>query len=181
MRYRSLVVLLLAIVMAATVATGALAGRPTCDEDLTRPWCDQTPSTTTSTTVPSDPSYWTCEARNDNGAMWPTGTYDDGAYHGDTVPVCIDIREEHRGIDSWTVTWSGQTARGSVKGLKFVFEEEVHANVFAETVVNTLSGTRNVVLDFGDSIPGNMVFVAMPHSGDKWEDRVLLTIRPAGT
>lgn len=181
MKYRSLLVLLFAIVIAATVATGALAGRPTCDEDPTPPWCDQTPSTTTSMTVPSAPSYWTCEARNDNGAMWPTGTYADGAYHGDTVPVCIDIREEHRDVDSWTVEWTGTTRNGTVKGLKFVFEEEVHSNVYAETVFKSESGRWDATLDFGDVPAGNLVFVAMPHSGDKWEDRVFLTIRPAGT
>lgn len=166
MRRRAALVTILALVMAAAMVTAVSAGKPTCEDDPTRPWCDTEPPA-------AEPEYWTCEARNDNGAMWQIGTYDsvDGVYQGDSFPVCIDILEAHRNVENWTVTWSGTTTKGTTKGFKLVFEEEVHANVFAETVVTSVtSGTEpwDAVLDFGGEPAGNMVFVAMPHSGDRW-------------
>ena len=178
MRWKALLVLAMALVMAAAMAAVASAGRPTCAEDPTRPWCDDEPPVTPPT-VPED-IIWTCEARNDNGAMWPTGTYTDGAYHGDTVPVCIDILEEHRNVEDWIVEWFGVTAKGTVKGLKFVFEEEVHDNVYVETVVTSMTSGDEpwlAALGFGGTTPGNLVFVSMPHSGDEWET-FSITITP---
>lgn len=159
MRSRSVLVLVLVVVMAAAMATVASAAKPI------------KPPKPTTTTVP-EPEYWTCEARNDNGAMWPIGTYADDAYHGDTVPVCIDINEKHRDVESWIVEWTGTTAKETVKGLKFVFEEEVHENVFAEIVVTEpiSSSPWVATLDFSDGSAGNLVFVAMPHGGDKWTE-----------
>lgn len=55
--------------------------------------------------------------------------------------------------------------RNYFKGLKFVFEEEVHGNVFAEEGFNTESGFWCPTL-IGD--PENLVFLAMQSSGDKW-------------
>lgn len=174
MRHRSVLVLVLAIVMAAAMVNVASAAKPTCEEDPTRPWCEPT-----TTTVPA-PEYWTCQARVDNGAVWPIGTYDEAThtYSGDALPLCIDILEADRNVADWTVEWSGTTSRGTVKGLKLVFEEEVHATVFAEGVMTTESGNWPATLDFGVEAPGNMVFVAMPHSGDKWGDEFLITVRP---
>ena len=165
MRSRSVLVLVLVMVMAAAMATVASAAKPI------------KPPKPTTTTV-SEPEYWTCEARIDNGAMWPIGTYADGAYHGDTVPVCIDIDEKHRDVENWIVEWRGTTAKGSVKGLKLVFEEEVHDTVFAEIVATTESGSWNAVLDLGGGSAGNLVFVTMPHNGDRWVGPVAIKVTP---
>lgn len=153
MRRRALLITFVAVAMLLTTAVAAFAGKP-----------DKPPKPTTTTQAP--PEFWTCRARIDNGAIgWVLGSWD-GSFYTAGLPSCIDFRPEHLTVTDWTVAWSGTTQRGTVKGLKFVFEEEVHDNVFAELIVSTTSGGACVSLPPAEI--GNLVFVAMPHSGDKW-------------
>jgi hypothetical protein len=170
MRYRSLLIALVTFVMVATLATVALAGKP---EHPGKP----TTTTTAAVTATTVPGYWTCQARIDNGAVWPLGTYDGAnVYTGEGPALCVDIMAEHRDITEWTIEWMGTTAKGTVKGLKLVFEEEVHGTVYAETVKYEPSGRWDASLP--DVPVGNLVFVVMPHQGDKWDDPMTFTIMP---
>jgi hypothetical protein len=174
MRYRSLLVTLLTLMMVAALASVALAGKP---EHTGKP-TTTTPTAVTPTTVPG---YWTCQARNDNGAVWPLGTYDQHAdiYTGEGPALCVDIVTEHLDVTSWLVEWSGTTAKGTVKGLKLVFEEEVHGTVYDETVVYVESDDWRASWSQDVDVQ-NLVFVAMPHSGDKWDESMTFTITPSG-
>jgi len=179
MGHRSLLITLLALAMVAALATAALAGKP---ENPGKP----TTTTTTAVTITTVPGYWTCQARVDNGAVaWePLGTYDEttGFYTGDGPVLCVDIIEKHRDVTDWTVEWSGTTAKGTVKGLKLVFEEEVHGTVYDEAVFQSESGTTESGTAWNASWSTadvqNLVFVAMPHSGDKWIGPMTFTITP---
>ena len=168
MRYKSLFITILAIAMVAALAATALAGKPV----------NPGKPTTTTTTAPD---YWTCQARVDNGAVaWePLGTYDEttGVYTGEGPVLCVDIIEDDRNVTDWTVMWEfGVTAKDTVKGLNLVFEEEVHGTVYSKEVFHSGSGTWDVVLSNTDA--QNLVFVAMPHNGDKWIESMTFTITP---
>jgi hypothetical protein len=172
MRHRSLLTTLLTLMMVAALATAALAAKP--ENPPGKP-------TVTTTTVPD---YWTCQARNDNGSVWPLGNHVEGAgelgfYTGDGPLVCVDIMEAHRDITEWTVEWAGSTAKGTVKGLKLAFEEEVHGTVYDETVVYVESDDWHASWSQDIDVQ-NLVFVAMPHSGDKWIEPMTFTITPSG-
>jgi hypothetical protein len=163
--------------MVAALATAALAGKPDCDADSSHASCK--PTTTTTVVAPTTvPGYWTCQARIDNGAVWPLGTYDGGAnvYTGEGPALCVDIMAEHRDVTDWLVEWLGTVTKDTVKGLKLVFEEEVHGIVYAETVKYEPSGRW--VASLPDTPVGNLVFVAMPHQGDKWDGPMTFTITP---
>lgn len=154
MRSRALLVTLVSVVMLLTTAVAASAGKPV-----------KPPKPTTTTQAP--PDFWTCQARYDNGATgWTLGSWDGSAYISG-LPSCIDIVPEHFDVTDWTVVWNGTTEKGTVKDLKLVFEEQVHDNVFAEQVFSEPSGFWCPSLVTETNIE-NMVFVAMPHSADKW-------------
>ena len=138
-----------------TMAPAALAGKPPKPPK---------PTTTTTTTTPE---FWTCEARIANGAVGWVLPSEDDPYAVTGIAPCIDILAEHRAIEDWTVSWEGATRRGTVKGLKLVFEREVHTSVYAETVVYEQTGVWCPSL--GAEPRDNLVFVALPHNGDKWE------------
>jgi hypothetical protein len=172
MRYRSLWITLLTLMMVAALATAALAAKPESPPGRT---------TTTSTTAPD---YWTCLARNANGAIWPLGTDVEGVegeddyYTGEGPALCIDIVTKHLDVTSWLVEWSGTTAKGTVRGLKLVFEEEVHGTVYDETVVYLESDSWDASWSENIDVQ-NLVFVAMPHSGDKWDEPMTFRITPS--
>ena len=143
-----------------------------------------------------EPEIWTCEARVDpevGGAVWILGHWDESlsAYVSDDtvnndvdLPLCIDIGPAHRGVTNWTVSWEGDAERDP-KGLKFVFEEEVHGSVYAETewtskdgIVTSNTTGVDMVLNFaGDDDVRHLVFVAMPRQGDKWTS-ISFTVTP---
>jgi len=172
MRYRSFLITLLTLVMVAALATVALAEKP------------ESPPGKPTVTTPTEPDYWTCGARVDNCDVCPLGTYDGGTgtyVTNDGPLLCVDIMEDHLDITAWTVTWSGTTARGPVKGLKFVFEEEVHGTIYAETVVyleSSLESEPWTASWSSSTVVESLVFVAMPHSGDKWIGPMIFTIMP---
>jgi hypothetical protein len=175
MRYRSLLITLLTLMMVAALATAALAAKPESPPGRTT---TTTPTAVTTTTLPG---YWTCLARvgvDNDGAVWPLGEYDEtaGVYTGQGPALCVDILAAHRDITSWNVRWDGTTPKETTKGLKLVFEEEVHGTVFAETVVYDPAGMWPASLS--DVPVGNLVFVAMPHQGDKWTNPPTFTITP---
>lgn len=174
MRHKSLIPTLLAIVTVAALATTALAAKPEGPVKPPKP----TTTTTTVATTTTVPGYWTCQARVDNGAIWPLGVYDSdrGVYRGEELPLCVDVIAGHLDVTEWTVVWAGTTAKDTIKGLKLVFEEEVHGIVFAETVADSPTGTWTA--SWSDPVQ-NLVFVAMPHQGDKWIGPVEFTITPA--
>lgn len=154
MKSRMILTTLVAAAMVLTTAVAASAGKPA-----------KPPKPTTTTQAP--PEFWTCQARIDNGAAgWVLGSWDGTAYTAG-LPSCIDIVSEHLTVTDWTVEWAGETQKGTVKGLKLVFEEQVHDSVFAEQITAEPSGIwcPSLVSETGIE---NMVFVAMPHSGDKW-------------
>jgi hypothetical protein len=156
-------------------ATAALAAKPDCNRKDCPP-----PDTTTTTMDPGDPALWTCRARIDNGATgWELGAWDEtlGAYTGN-LPLCVDMEAGHRRVTAWVVTWDGATVKGTetIKGLLLRFEEEVHATTYAEAEVTTVSGTWQATLTPATP-PRSLVFVAMPHSGDKW-DWSSITVTP---
>jgi len=154
MRKRALLITLVAVVMLVSSAVAASAVKP---DKPPKP-----PKPTTTTEAP--PEFWTCQARIDNGAIWNLGEWNGTAYVAD-IASCTDVLSEHLGEANWTVVWTGVTQKGTVKGLKFVFEEQVHDNVFAEQIYTTQSDVWCPTLS-GEV--ENLVFVAMPHSGDKW-------------
>jgi hypothetical protein len=168
MKRNRLLIVLLAIVTILAMATAALAAR---SPDKGRP------------DKPEPPPIWRCEDRVANDAVWVPGAWDGSSYVSDAdvradIPLCIDIEEEHRTVENWTVTWEG-TARKDPKGLMFIFEEEVHAAHYAELEVlptagdDILSGTAEMTPNFGlddDGTIEHMVFVAMGRQGDKWTD-----------
>ena len=121
------------------------------------------------TTTTAEPTLWTCEARNENGAVWVLGEWDGTSYSAGGPGTCIDIdRPGHTDAHRWLVTWSGETAKGTdtVKGLLLRFETGVHGTIWAEEVFTTTGGTwPTAVIDPPDEA---FVFVAMPHSGDRW-------------
>jgi hypothetical protein len=155
MKKRALLIVMVAAVMLLTTAVAAFAKKP-----------PEAPKPTTTTTTETPPEFWTCEARIDNGdgAIWSPGVWNGSAYVAD-IASCTDILPEHLGEPSWTVAWNGITQKGTVRGLKLVFEEEVHSNVFAEQIFTTETGFWCPTLPSGID---NLVFVAMPHNGDKW-------------
>lgn len=153
MRKRALLVTLVAVVMLLSSAVAASAVKP---DKPPKP-----PKPTTTTEAP--PEFWTCQARIDNGAIWNPGEWDGTAYVAD-MSSCTDILTEHLGVVDWTVEWNGIAAKG-VKGLRFVFEEEIHDNVFAEQVFTTKSGVWCPTL-VGEI--ENIVFLAMRHNADQW-------------
>ena len=178
MRHRSFSVVALVIMMVAALATAALAEKPDCEFDPSHASCKPTTTTTTAVTTTTVPDYSTCQKLIGNGAVWPLGTYDGAnVYTGEGPALCVDIMAEHRDITEWTVEWMGTTAKGTVKGLKLVFEEEVHGTVYAETVVYEPSGSWDASLP--DVPVGNLVFVAMPHNADKWIGSMTFTITPS--
>jgi hypothetical protein len=133
----------------------------------------------TTTTVES--ALWTCEARNEAGATWVLGEWDGVSYAAGGPGTCIDIDEPgHTAAHRWLVTWSGETAKGTdtVKGLLLRYETEVHGTVWAEEVFTTTGGSwSTAVIDPPDEA---FVFVAMPHSGDRWTAfQVTVTPLPA--
>jgi len=143
------------------------------------------PGTTQPITTTTPPEYWTCQARVDNGATgWVLGSWDEtvGAYTVPNVPACIDILTGDLDTTAWRVEWKGSTVKGTVKGVKLVFEAEVHGTVYAETVVTSEIGTWETGTSWGASWPateiGNLVFVAMPHSGDRWVGPVTFVVTP---
>lgn len=152
MKKRALLIAVVAAVMLLTTAVAA-SGKPE------KP---KLPKPTTTTQVP--PDFWTCQARIDNGAVWNLGEWDGTAYVAD-ITSCTDILLEHLDETNWTVAWDGAIQKGTVKGLKLVFEEEVHGNVFAEEVFNSESGSWCPIL--AGEIE-NIVFLAMHHNADRW-------------
>ena len=150
MKKRALLITLVAVVMLLSSAVAASAVKP-----------PKPPNPTTTTEAP--PEFWTCQARIDNGAIWNLGEWDGIAYVAG-ITSCTDILTEHLGVSDWTVEWDGVAPKG-VKGLKFVFEEEVHGNVFAEEVFTAESGIwcPHLVGEIE-----NMVFLAMHHNADRW-------------
>lgn len=137
------------------------------------------PGTTQPTTTTTPSEYWTCQARVDNGATaWILGGWEEasGAYLGPDTPTCIDILSDHRDITQWEVKWSGSTVKGTVKGLKLVFEEEVHGAVYAETVVTSETGSWEASWDAMEI--NNLVFVAMAHRADRWLGPVTIVVTP---
>jgi hypothetical protein len=147
------------------------------------------PATTTTTTIA--PTLWTCEARVANGAVWVLGTYDelDGSYTVNGLPACIDLLPADAGSRSWLVEWSGTVKpRPGMRGLKLVFEAEVHVPAGQEYAVleveplevepNSPSGawTPSPLVDAPADTP--FVFVAMPYRGDKWTS-IQITLTPA--
>lgn len=164
-------ILILVVVVGLLVAlpATAMAGKP-----------DKPGKPTTTTTTA--PDYWTCQARFDNGGVgWVLGAWDNtaGVYLGSDVPSCIDILSDHRDLTHWKVEWSGSTTNGTVKGLKLVFEAQVHGTVFAETVVTSESGRW--MASWTTTGIENLVFVAMPHQGDKWTGPVTFTLTPGSS
>lgn len=164
-------VLLIVAVMLLTTAVTSVAGAapPSCDDNPNNPNCipttpTPTSSTTTTTTTQAPPDFWTCQARVDNGAMWNLGEWNGTAYVAG-ISSCTDILAEHLGVNDWTVEWTGISAKGTVKGLEFVFEEEVHNNVFAEQEFTRESGSW--CPSFDEDVD-NLVFVAMRHNADRW-------------
>jgi len=134
------------------------------------------PTTTTTTTVA--PTFWTCEARVANGAVWVLGQYDKdtGKYTVSGLPACIDLLPDDAGARYWQVDWSGTVKpRPGMRGLKLVFEAQVHGTVYAETVATSTNGTWTPFVDAPDGTP--FVFVAMPHSGDNWTS-LQITLTP---
>jgi len=134
-----------------------------------------------STTTVVEPTLWTCEARNENGAVWVLGEWDETSYSAGGPGTCIDIDQPgHTDAHRWLVTWSGETAKSAdtVKGLLLRFETEVHGTVWAEEVFTTTGGSwATAVIDPPDDA---FVFVAMPHSGDRWTAfQVTVTPLPA--
>jgi len=150
MKRKSLFITLFAIATVVLLAASALAAKPTNPGK---------PTTTTTTAPTSD--YWTCQARVDNGAVWPLGIYDGaGFYTGDGPVLCVDIITDHLEVTSWLVEWSGTTAKGTVKGLKLVFEEEVHGTVYDEAVFQVeSSGSEPWKASWSTPDVQNLVFV----------------------
>ena len=70
----------------------------------------------------------------------------------------------------------GSTVKGTVRGLKLVFEKEVHGTVYTETVVTSETGSWEASWDATEI--DNLVFVAMAHRADKWVGRVTLVVTP---
>jgi len=171
MKRKSLFIALFAVATVVLLAATALAAKPT---NPGKPTPTTTTTVVTSTTVPG---YWTCQARIDNGAVWPLGDYDDELeiYTGDGPLLCVDVIADHRDVTDWSVEWFGTATKDTVKGLKLVFEEEVHGTVFDEIVVHDTTETWKA--SWSDPVQ-NLVFVAMPHSGDKWIGSMTFTITP---
>lgn len=159
MKKRAILITLVAVVMLLSSAVAASAVKP-----------PKPPKSTTTTEAP--PEFWTCQERIDNGAIWNLGEWDVTAYVAD-MTSCTDILDEHLGVADWTVDWDGIASRG-VKGLKLMFEEEVHGTVFAEKVFATESGVWCPTL-VGDV--QNLVFLAMRHNADQW-DSFEVTVTP---
>jgi hypothetical protein len=88
----------------------------------------------------------------------------------------MDILSDHLDTTQWRVEWSGSTVKGTVKGLKLVFEEEVHGTVYVETVVTSETGVWEASWDATEI--NSLVFVAMSHQGDKWVGPVTLIVTP---
>ena len=170
MKQRALLIAAVMLLITA-VASVAAAVPPSCDDNPDHPRCTEPtepPPTSSTTTTETPPDFfWTCQARIDNGAIWNLGEWNGTAYVAG-LTSCTDILAEHLVVEDWTVEWSGNNtnANGRIKGLTFVFEEEVNNNVFAEHESTSES-------DFWcPTLPGgveNMVFLAMQSSGDKWE------------
>ena len=150
MKNRARLITLGAVVMLLSSAVAASAVKP-----------PKPPKPTTTTEAP--PEFWTCQARIDNGAIWNPGGWDGTAYVAG-ITSCTDILDEHLEWRDWTVEWNGIAPKG-VKGLKLVFEEEVHGTVFAEQVLTTEGGFWCPTL-VGDV--RNLVFLAMRHNADRW-------------
>ena len=156
---KGLFILGLAIAILMSLATTA-AGMPS-----------KHPKPTTTTTTA--PEYWSCQARVDNGASgWVLPETDD-PYTVSGLAACIDILESDLDVHDWTVVWEGSAPR--IHGLKLVFEEEVHGTVYAEGVFTTETGSWCPT--FADTVPSSLVFIAMPHNGDKWTE-FEITITP---
>lgn len=83
---------------------------------------------------------------------------------------------KHRATENWIVTWSGVTAK-PIKGLKFAFTEGLWVNGFASMEVTEAHGRASMQLGFDGTLPGHLVFTAMPHSGDKWHT-LSITVAP---
>jgi hypothetical protein len=118
---------------------------------------------------PPDDTVWTCQARVENGATgWNLGSWDEttGDYTADALAACIDLLAEHTGPRTWTVTWEGTIARDP-RGLKMVFETEVHGTVHYEEIGAGRSGAFTT--DVLDPAEEGFVFVAMPNHKDRWE------------
>lgn len=169
-------------IMIVAVVAGLLAVSATAmaakDDAKKKP-----PTTTTTTTIA--PTLWTCEARVANGAVWVLGTYDEegGFYTVSGLPACIDLRPEDAGAKYWQVEWSGTVKpRPGMRGLKLVFEGEVHVPAGQEYAVLEV-GPNSAIGTWTPSpyvnAPANtpFVFVAMPYSGDKWTS-IQITLTP---
>lgn len=186
MRKASILTTLIAALIFFTMATAATAARPGCKPK------DCPPDTTTTT---SEATLWTCQARIDNGAnAWdadgdgqPNVEWDAmlGAYRASGLPLCFDVVAEHRDVTSWTVTWAGTSARATKHGAEalLVFEEQIHENPYANSVISLPSGTTSgsdtwePTLGFDGDDPRNLAFVAMPRRGTAWTS-FSVTIKP---
>jgi len=138
-----------------------------------------TTTTTSATTTTTQPILRTCQTI---GTAWILGRHNEaqGNYTVGGLPACIDLRPEHTGTRAWQVDWTGtvKTPPG-MRGLRLVFESEVHdlENAYLDTVVYDTSGTLETLIAAPEATP--FVFVAMPHSGDKWTSiEIVLTPLP---
>ena len=182
MKPRILVLTAVAVAVIASLSTAPLAAKPSNHGK---------PTTTTSTTVPDGTTVPGDGQRTclDVGSAWNLGDWDpnQNAYTAETLPICIDLNADinHKEWTHWKVTWSGTSARATKHGAAaiLIFEEQLHDNSYAsnEIALNTRTtsgdGTWNAYLDFADTEPGNLVLVAMPHSGAKWTS-FTLTVEP---
>jgi hypothetical protein len=163
--------IILALAVVGVLAAGAFALVAAGPAAEAKP-----PATTTTTT---SPTLWTCAARNANGAKWILGHYDDvnGYYTVSGLPACIDLKPEHAGTRTWTVTWNGAVRTPPTRGLRLVFEPEVHdfENAYLDTVVYGTSGALTPLIAAPEATP--FVLVAMPYTGDRWTS-INITLTP---
>ena len=176
MRRNRVAVAMLVIVTVLAMATTALAGKP---DNPGKP------------EKPTPPDIWTCAERVQNGASWVPGYWNGVSYVSDAtvdvdLPLCIDLNSlaAHKHVVEWTVTWEGTPVLKSPKGLMLIFEEEVHANHYAEIEVSQPGEQRSweahLVLPTdveGNPVNDHLVLVAMPRQGDKW-DTISFTVTP---
>lgn len=185
MKPRILVLTAVTLALIASLSTAALADQPSRLNKPDKPTTTTTATVPDGTTVPDD-GQRTCL---DVGSAWSHGEWNpnQNAYTAETLPICIDLNADitHKEWTHWKVTWSGTSARATKHGAAaiLIFEEQLHDNSYAsnEIALNTRTtsgdGTWNAYLDFGDTEPGSLVLVAMPHSGAKWTS-FTLTVEP---
>ena len=105
------------IFVLAALAVPALAGKPTCEDDPTRPWCDDPPTTTTTTTLPDQ-----VEACSDIMAPTDEGMSTTITGKGNASFECLWTPERGESVDPPSVaTVTISDLDGGVKGPPYVF------------------------------------------------------------